>query len=799
MRFLFTLSFFSLISSLSFAQSHSISGTVKDAENDPVSFANVSLLNGADSSWIQTAPANEAGQYTLNEIESGTYILDVQVLGYERYRKLLTITGNRSSVEITLQLAGKQLDEVVVKGKRNRIETEPGKTILNVSKEMKLGKNLLDLLKDMPGVLVSADGSISIEGKAGITILIDDKPVHFTGKSLTEYLRGIDAGKVDKVELMTNPSSKYDAAGNSGILSIQLTEPEHMGVYGGVNGNYIQSRYPFGSGSGNINYRNEKLGVHLTPGFYMGQGFLIPNRVTASKDESGAYTSLIIDDGFWLEKFADYNIDLTADYDFTEATTASISVKGIYHPNDEVDKLNSEIRNVATGNTVRNLTRRERGFLRKNFRTNFFLKHDIDSTGNFIINGDYFTESRDNYQRITSTNYNADGVPLPDPLLLNHSMPVQSSIYSIKGDYEKDINDKLKIEAGAKTSYVSVEDPNNFEVYRDDKWVNDTGRTNNFIYDESISAAYVDASAKMGKWQAKAGLRAEHTYAKGHEKVTDQEFERNYTSLFPTAYVSCKVNDKNTFEVNYGRRIQRPFYRELNPFTLVTSLYNYTTGNPYLLPMFTHNMELKHNYRGRLITTASYSVTNGVFTSNLRFDPATNISHYSTTNNGRKVRSALSAYCNKQINNWWGATVNARGFYLKFDGEINGTPVSSEGYGCFMRLDTQFTIRQHWFVQGSAWYSSPFTTSSISNVGSSFFTSAQVSRSVLNDTGMIRLSVSDPFNLYRYNDFTETDVATTLYSPGMNARNVSLSFSYNFGENEGQRRKREKLEEAERI
>lgn len=800
MKFISTLMLLSACGYAASAQNFTISGTVQNDKETPVPYANVSLLNGADSSWLQTAVANESGIYQLSNVAKGVYLLNAQTIGYEPKQIKLIVTSDRSNVSISLTPDNAQMEEVVVKGKRNKIETALGKTIVNVSKEMKAGKNLLDLLRDVPGVRVSATGEVSIEGKAGITILIDDKQVHFTGKSLTEYLRSVDAGKVDKIELMTNPSARYDAAGNSGMLSIEMKEPEDNGLYGGLNGNFIQSQYPFGSAGGNINYRNEKLGLHLTPGYYEGQGTLSTDRVTTSRDVVTDEIRTVVNEyGFLLERFADYSLDVTTDYDFSKATTASLSIKGVYHPNDETDKYKTEIVDAGTGIARINTATRERGFIRKNIQANMFLKHDIDSNNNIVVNGDYFRESRKAYQRIRSIDHDINGVPVPEPFLLNNNIPIQSSVSSIKADYESQLTEHAKIEAGLKTSYVTIEDPNDFEIYRDGEWVNDTGRTNHFLYDESISAAYVSGNAASGKWQAQAGVRVEHTYAKGREEITGQEFERNYTSVFPTAYVNYKANDKHSFEVNYGKRIQRPFYRELNPFTLVTSLYNYSTGNPYLLPMFTHNMELKHNYRNRLIATVSYSVTNGVFTETLRFEPATNVSHYSTTNNGRKHRGALSAYFNKQINDWWGVTVNARGFYIQSDGVVNGSNVRSEGYGCFMRVDTQLTIKKDWHLQAGAWYSSPFVTSAVSSSAASLYTSAQVSKSILHDSGSIRLSVTDPFNIFQSVATTEAYGVTTVNDNKVNVRNISIGFNYNFGNTQRTQRRRERAEEVDRI
>lgn len=802
MKNTFTLTLlFVLITLISNAQEQTftLQGVVQDTKGEAVYPANVSLLNATDSSWLQTASTNEQGEYLMNDVQAGVYIIDARMLGFEPTKTLVTVTANTKGVDVILVSNGTQMDELVITGRKNRIETELGKTIVNISNEMKLGKNLYDLLQDVPGVIVSPTGEISIQGKDGITLIIDDKPVHFTGKSLMEYLKSLDAVNIEKIELMTNPSAKYDAAGNAGVILVKSSKQKKDGFYGNASGSYIQGMYPFFTGNSTVNYQKAKLGVNLTPSIFDGQSFFIADRITTARDPlSGSTTSIVKEDGFMLEEFSDYSLNVGVDYDFTKRTKASASVKGVYHPNEEEDNFQSVINNYITAIELTNLTKNERGLLRKNIQANIFVKHELDSNKKLVFNGDYFTEDRTNYQRLNSTNYGSDGVAMADSLLLNNITPVASSIYSFKADYEQDLTNG-KLEAGVKTSYVTIDEKNQFDILRDDQWINDTARTNHFLYDENISAAYVNASTKKGKWQAQTGIRAEHTYAKGKELVKGDEFERNYTKVFPTAYVTYKANDKHTIEANYGKRIQRPYYRELNPFTMVVSQYHFSKGNPYLAPMFTNNIELKHNYRSMFITTVSYSLVNGVFTKDLRFDNATNVSNYSTTNNGSKRSTAISAFFNKQINDWWGVSANANAWYTEFEGRFEDRDVYASTNGLFMKIDTQLTLKDGWYVKLAGSYLSPFRTSALTTLGGWVSTDFEVSKSVLNDTGNIRLSTRDPFGIYRNVEGIELPNVTTVSDPTINVRNITLSFNYNFGDKKNNNKRNSRLEEADRI
>jgi len=787
-----------LFSNAALAQGFSISGTVKDNNGEALPFVNVSLLNGADSTRIQTTQTNEDGTYKLDNIVSGVYLVDIQLLGFDPVKQKQVVTTDITGLEIVLKANARELDGVLITGKRNRIETELGKTIVNISQEMKAGKNLLDLLKDVPGVVITATGDIAIEGKQGIVVLIDDKLVTLTGKALTEYLKGMMAQSVDKIELMTQPSAKYDAEGNSGIIAIKTNENKKQGWSGGIAHQYSQGRYPFSSLNGELNYRKDKLGLHLTPGGYYGVGFLIPNSERKSKDiNTGEVTTTIRENGFLKERFYDASVELGADYDINRSTALSLSVKGVYHPNEELDSTFARIEDMRTGSVVNNIAINNRGFLRKNLQGNLFAKHEIDSNHKLTANGYYFNESKDIYQELTSTNYDAEGNVIPNPLLLNNNIPITSFIYSGKVDYTGKIGKEINIEAGVKTSYVTVDDANEFERFNNGTWEPDANISNHFLYDEQISAAYISSSAKKGKWQAQAGVRVEHTDAKGHELTQDKKFERNYTSIFPTAFVNYKVDDKNTIECNYGKRLRRPYYRELNPFTSFTSQYNYSTGNPLLQPMYTHNAELKHNYRGRLITTISYSNVNGVFTREISFNRVTNVSHYSTTNNGRKRHVGLTGYYNRQLFDWWGVTLNGNVYYQEYEGQYNGDPIYGSNVGVFMKADTQFTFKDGWYANYNVWYFSPYRSSAVGSAGSSIMMTATVSKTVLHDTGTIRLTASDPFGIYRNEERFDLPDVSSVSSPIYSTQGVAVAFSYNFGKDE--RRRNSVAEESKRM
>ena len=217
--------------------------------------------------------------------------------------------------------------------------------------------------------------------------------------------------------------------------------------------------------------------------------------------------------------------------------------------------------------------------------------------------------------------FDADGNETNVPQILRGFTPSTINIYSGKIDYLHPMKKDYKFEAGVKSSYVSTDNIANYDTLANGKWVNYAGRTNHFAYKENINAAYINLNKKFNdKWGAQLGLRLENTNSTGNQLTSNESFKRNYTQLFPTAYISYKLNDKNNFGLNYGRRIQRPDYGDLNPFYYFLDIYTYEVGNPYLKPQFSQSIELNHSYKNILNTSFSYTAVNDIIDEQLAAD-----------------------------------------------------------------------------------------------------------------------------------------------------------------------------------
>lgn len=792
-RYVFILGAASLFSSISLHAQHSVTGTIQTEKGAAIDMAYVSLLNGADSLVTATVQTNEQGKYRYENIASGKYIVAVQALGYQQKKHPVLITGNTEIENILLSPTGTEMEEVVVTGQKNIISTELGKTVVHVRESMKGGNSLLDLLRNMPGVSVGADGSISVTGKEGVVVLIDDKPVRLAGQELADYLKGVGANEVAKVELMTQPSAKYDAEGNAGIINIVMGKEKKQGWGGTANVRYQQGRYPFLITSSNMTWRKKKLAFTLSPGYYLGQGFLQSEKETRSK-EDGKTVAVITESAYKKEIFPDYSLKAGIDYDMNDKTSVAFSAKGIYHSNDEVDQINSTIDNLLPGQAIYNVSENRNGHKRSHIELDGYLKHTIDSNRNIQLNAGSFINRRDIYQKLNSTNYNEGGIVVAEPLILDNKIPDRMNLYVIKADYENKAG-KVKLECGVKGNYMTMNEENRFDKYTNGQWVNDTTRTNKFLYNEAISAAYVNSTTAINKLQLQCGLRAEHTYAEGDQVTQDVQFIRNYISLFPTAFANYKINDNHTVEANYGKRVRRPNYRDLNPFAMYASQYNIFTGNPRIAPMFTHNVELKHNFKGRFITTANWSKTLGTFIEQLVFDNSTNVATHFYANSGNNTRTSISGHYTNQVYSWLNLGLMAEGHYAEYEADYNGRHHFDSAAGFYVGMDAQFSFKKGWSASAHSRYASAYRSSVVQMTGGSMWVHGEVGKSMFKDTASVKLMITDPFHTYRYVYSMDQPEVAVSSSSMYNTQHMSLAFSYNFGRRDELRR-RERLEEG---
>ena len=347
-------------------------------------------------------------------------------------------------------------------------------------------------------------------------------------------------------------------------------------------------------------------------------------------------------------------------------------------------------------------------------------------------------------------------------------------------DYTHPLKGNAKIEAGVKTSYVETDNIANYDNLVNGEWTVDTGRTNHFVYKENINAAYVNTSKQFNKkWSAQLGLRLENTISNGNQLTTGETFKRNYTQLFPTAYVNYALNDKNQLNVNYGRRIQRPDYGDLNPFYYFLDKYTYQVGNPYLKPQFSHNIELNHVYKNMITTTVSYAAINDIINEQLQQIDSTHTTYVTRTNLAKQRTVTLSVNAAVPITKWWRTNIYAQGSYNRYEGFINTGIINVEGPAFNANMQNQFTLPKGWSMELSGYYNSKAVYGTIVGLPQGSVNFA-VAKKMLKDKGTLKLNFRDFLGLQQWSGYSRyQNVDVTIHNK-WDSRVVNVSFTYRF-------------------
>jgi hypothetical protein len=769
-----------------------ISGEVSDDNRKPLEAATISLLNAGDSSRVHQTVTDKTGRYVFEKIAEGKYLVSASSVGHTiRYSPAFEVSAAQASVTLgplTLPAASKNLQEVAVVGKKPLIEQKADRMVVNVdASPANAGSTALDVLERSPGVTLDKDDNISLKGKQGVTVMIDNKPTYLSAAQLTSYLKSLPASAIDQIELMTNPSAKYDAAGNSGIINIKTKKNKTKGFNGSVNLTHTQGIYPKPSGSLNLNYRNGKANFFLNGGYSRWEGFqhLDIGRTYLNPGPDRVVNS-IFSQGTEIH-FANpqMNLKFGMDYFLSNRTTLGFVVSGFQ--NKENNFTTSDILLKDAHNSVDSMVNSSSVSKSnwKNGSVNLNFRHQFDSTGKELtVDLDYVrysSQSDQHFDNITTYPRKDDKTET----ILTGNLPSTINIYTFKSDYTHPLGKELKLETGLKSSYVNTDNmANYFNIINNNPEV-DTAKTNHFLYRENINAAYVNLNKQYKKWGIQAGLRVENTNYRGHQLGNgisvinkDSIFSRNYFSFFPTLYVSYQANEKNQFSVNYGRRIDRPAYQDLNPFLFFLDQYTYQAGNPYLQPQFSHNVELSHTYAGFLSTTLNYSYTKDFFSET--FEQSGRATILRNGNIGSRQNAGIAVSAQLHVTKWWMSILYSNVNYTKFNGILYGEPISVDATTLTLNVNNQFSFSHGWSAELSGWYRTKGVEGQIV-IYSLGQATAAVSKKLLQDKASIKLGIRDFLYTNKphgYLNFQQTEATFQNYR---DSRQVSVTFSYRFG------------------
>lgn len=485
--------------------------------------------------------------------------------------------------------------------------------------------------------------------------------------------------------------------------------------------------------------------------------------------------------------FQTHNYKAGADYFISKKTTLGLALNGSVTPLS-FNGLNTT--NIYDGkNVLISETRAISGTNDKheNFGINLNFKHVFDSSGKELTaDADRITYNNSSTQLFNNMFYSPEGDKISDDEILRGNLPGTIVINSFKTDYTQPLAEGLKFEAGFKTSKVETDNNARYDNLLSSEWVNDTGRSNHFIYTEIIHAGYINFNKKFNKqWSAQAGLRAENTISKGNQAVKNISFDRSYTNLFPTAYISFTPNDNNQYSINYGRRIGRPDYESLNPFYYFLDKYTYEAGNPYLQPQFSHNIEASHSYKNFLTTTIGYNRTTDIIEQVLEQVDSTHTNYVKQSNVGLLNNATFSINANIPVTKWWRSNMYVQGLYNSYSGIVNNAYLQIDGGGFMINFNNSFQVSESLSLELSGFYRSKMLDGATMLADPMTKVNFGASQKVLKNKGTLKLSVQDFMNIQQFNGYTRYQNIDVSVHNKWESRVVNLSFTYRFSKGQG--------------
>ena len=786
--------FFSLLAVMSIllssqAQSGGkITGSIKDGGNQKIiDAASVSLLKAKDSSLFKVAVVDAAGNFSFDNVKEGNYLVLATSVGHSKsYSSAFALTAAQPNTELgVMQLipVGKNLKEVVVSSKKPFIERKADRTIINVESSItSVGSTALEVLEKAPGVTVDKDGNISLKGKQGVMIMMDGKPTYLSGPELTNLLKNMSAANIDQVEIMTNPSAKYDAAGKSGIINIKTKKIRQKGFNGSITSAIGQGIYPKTNNSLNLNYRTGKVNVYGSMSANYREGFQELDILRKYKNPDKTLKAIFEQNAFMKREGQNYSAKAGADFYLTSKTTLGVVLTGISSPNKNTGFNTSYLKsNTGIVDSIVTATNVEDAKW-KNGGINLNFRHIFDSTGRELTGDmDYLNYNSNKDQQFVNSSYTPNWM-LRSSDELKGGLPSTIKIYSAKLDYTHPFKNGVKIETGLKTSFVETDNTAGYyNVINGIKYA-DYEKTNRFDYKENINAAYFNLNWEMKKWSLQAGLRLENTIYQGHQfgnpQRTDSSFKNSYTNLFPTVFVGYNPTEKNQFSFSYGRRINRPDYEDLNPFLFFLDKYTYGAGNPFLRPQYSNVFELNHTFKQFLTTTLNYSHTKDLF--NETFEEKGFATVVRQGNYGYMNDASISVSAQVPVAKWWNANIYGEGKYNQFKGILYGEDLNVHATTLLLNVSNQFKFKKGWSAELSGFYRTKGIEGQI-EIKSLGQMSAGVQKQVLKNKGTVKLNVRDILNTQRPVGNINFQNTEAHFSQTGDNRVATISFTYRFG------------------
>jgi hypothetical protein len=768
-------------------QTPALSGLVKDENNLPVGFGTVSIVRTGDTTVAAGTVTDAEGKFTMAPPEPGNYYLRISAIGYNTIESPafeVTQGFSKDFGVIVLKQDVTQLKEVTIESLRPLITQQADKMVVRVEgTAMAAGNTAFAVLSRMPGVFIDAEGNIRLNGRGGVTVMIDGKLTYLTVADLRNMLEAMPAENLKTIEIITNPSAKFDAEGTSGILNINLKKNTRTGIngsiYSGYTYNFKQHAYTYG---GMVNYKTGKWNTFFSIDDARRAG---GREATFTRIFYGTDSTIYFDQAATgnYENEGPPSLRAGADYSFNDRHELG-AVLSFNRNTGWTDFISDTYIGNSPDNPTQFINAQNFGENTfTNYKTNLHYIMKVDTLGT-VISSDLDLVKITNRGHADFLNYFTDltnGEQTQD--FLYTTTPNDLHLYSFKADLVRPFGNENKIEAGLKTSRVNTDTDSQF-YFNNAGLVLDPLRTNHFIYTEYIFAGYFSWDTPLSKKTSlKTGLRIESTDGTGKSLTTGQENERNYLDFFPSLFLQQKVTDNYEMNYSYSYRITRPNYGNLNPFRAYRDPYTWWQGNPYLRPQYTHSVSLAQTFKKLYTLTVYYNYDKDVISEIPILDEENGITIYTIGNIDHGQTFYASLLAPLQITKWWDTQNTTSLSYTQLETADGANSLENNQWTYTLQSNQTLKLPGDVKMELNLLYQSPaanglYRMDAMARVDLAF------KKSFFKKKLDLTLKGNDLFKTYQFHWTTDINGNVNDFDQYFRFQNIQVSLRYNFSKGE---------------
>ena len=780
MKYLATL-FTCIFSVLAIAQDAVVSGQVLDQNNLPLPFVNVLLTDANDVTSVKGASTDEAGKFTITGLDFKAYILKASFLGYENFTNTITINSSRLKQIIVLKPSAENLDEVVLSAKKPTLVKTADRLTFNVANTALVEGNILDVLRSTPGILI-LDNNLSVKNTSP-TVFINGRKVQLSASEVTQLLENSPANSIQKIDVITNPSAKYDAD-NGVVIDIVMSKNLITGYRGNVFSNYTQGVFPRYNAGINQFFKTEKINVNLNYSY---------NHSKINRDNVNEINYFETDNSIsenWLSALnrnrtsKTHNTNLNFDYFLSDNSTLSLTTNVLYLPSyDYKTNGNTIVTNFTTNNDYNFNVNNNSNDNKYNLALDLDFVQKFKNKSTLSVNAHMTKYDYERHQQVNSQYYFANSSSNFDTAFKTDNNQV-TDIFTSQLDYETPLNETSTLSAGVKTSVINTaSDIIQFDI--DPTTGNTTYNaqySDNYNYDEAIFAAYLNYIIDWEKWSFSAGLRAEQTDIEGQSLSTNVLNKQDYLEWFPTLNLSWQTTENLSLYSNFKRSINRPNYQNLNPFNFFLNDNTIVTGNPFLQPTFTNKIVLGTTIHGNYTFEFYYKdISQGIYEIPIQ-DNTNNIIIYQPKNIGTAIEFGLDFVTHFDVVDNWSLYFVTSMYNMQEEAILDNQNVKQSQWSNYSVLSNDFTFLKDKSLTAN--FSLIYISKNLQGfqtVDGRLISDLSFSKKLFKNKATLSLAFADLFNKQDFTVRTKYGRQDNLSFHNQDNRYVKLGFSYKFG------------------